>query len=344
MKKALITGITGQDGSYLAELLHNHGYEVHGTIRRSSDAYHRNLKIIGTHYILHQTDLSDENSISKCISSIQPDEIYNCAAQSHVKISFDLPINTADINALGTLRLLEAIRQIKPDTKLYQASTSEQFGTTTTVPQNELTTFNPASPYGISKLFAHWSVINYRSAYNIFACNGILFNHESPRRGGLFVTKKITSSFAKIYTDIKHGKKHSPVELGNVDSLRDWGHAKDYVEAMWLILQQNKPDDYVISSQSQYSVRDFCNTAGIFFGFDLEWVDEKEREKAIDKKTGKTIVVVNPIFYRPVDVVNLFGDSTKARRVLGWKPKYNFHDLVEEMCRYDLHEQESGDV
>lgn len=340
MKKALITGITGQDGSYLAELLYEKGYEVHGTIRRQSDQEHKNIKHLKNKCFLHQLDLTDYNSISRCIASFSPDEIYNLAAQSHVKLSFDLPINTADINSLGPLRILEAVRQLKPDTRFYQASTSELFGTTDKFPQSEDTYFQPASPYGISKLFAHWTVINYRSSYNLFACNGILFNHESPRRGELFVTKKITSSFAKIYLDLKNNVIHHPIHLGNLDSLRDWGHAKDYVEAMWLMLQQDKPDDYVISSEKQYSIRQFCNLTAQYFGYDLEWVGSGLEEKALDKKTGKLMIVVDPAFYRPVDVVNLIGDSTKAHDKLKWNAKYTIEQLVNEMCSYDLNEKE----
>jgi GDPmannose 4,6-dehydratase len=340
MKKALITGITGQDGSYLAELLCEKNYEVHGTIRRQSDHDHKNIKHIKNNCIFHQLDLTDYNSITRCIELIKPQEIYNLAAQSHVKLSFDLPINTADINSLGPLRILEAIKQLKLDIKFYQASTSELFGTTDQFPQNENTYFMPASPYGISKLFAHWSVINYRSSYNMFACNGILFNHESPRRGELFVTKKITSGFAKMFLDIKNNRVHYPIHLGNLDSLRDWGHAKDYVEAMWLMLQQNEPNDYVISSERQYSIRQFCNLTADFFGLKLEWIGDGLNEHAVDKQTGKLIVVVDPAFYRPVDVVNLIGDSTKAHTDLNWSPKYNIVDLVNEMCSYDLKEKE----
>lgn len=339
MKKALITGITGQDGSYLAELLCEQNYEVHGTIRRQSDRDHKNIKHIKNNCVFHQLDLTDYNSITRCIELIKPQEIYNLAAQSHVKLSFDLPINTADINSLGPLRILEAIKQLKLDIKFYQASTSELFGTTDDFPQNENTYFKPASPYGISKMFAHWSVINYRSSYNMFACNGILFNHESPRRGELFVTKKITSGFAKMFLDIENNRVHYPIHLGNLDSLRDWGHAKDYVEAMWLMLQQNEPNDYVISSERQYSIRQFCNLTADFFGFKLEWIGSGLNEHAVDKETGKLIVVVDPAFYRPVDVVNLIGDSTKAHTDLNWSPKYNIVDLVNEMCSYDLNEK-----
>lgn len=339
MKKALITGITGQDGSYLAELLVEKGYEVHGTIRRVSDQNHKNVENVRGKCHFHQTDLTDYNSISRCIENIAPDEIYNLAAQSHVKLSFDLPLNTADVNALGPMRILEAIRNLKPETRFYQASTSELYGVVDYAPQNENTPFKPASPYGIAKLFAHWSVVNYRSGYNIFACNGILFNHESPRRGELFVTKKITKALAKMFLDINAGYVHYPVQLGNLDSMRDWGHAKDYVEAMWLMLQQDSPDDYVISSQIQYSIRDFCEMAGKYFNMELEWIGKGQQEQAIDRKTGRIIVTVNPEFYRPVDVVNLLGDSSKARMRLNWKPKYDLEKMVEEMCRYDLDEE-----
>jgi GDPmannose 4,6-dehydratase len=331
MKTALITGITGQDGSYLAELLLEKGYSVHGIIRRSSDSNHKHIAKIKNKITLHQADLSDSICLAAVIALVRPHEIYNLAAQSHVKISFEAPQHTTDINALGPLRILEAIRALNLNTKFYQASTSEMFGMVQTAPQNEETVFRPASPYGAAKLYAHWLVINYRLGYNIFACNGILYNHESPRRGELFVTRKITKGFV----DIAMGKI-KPIELGNLDSLRDWGHAKDYVRAMWLMLQQDKPDDYVIATGTQASVRDFCNYSAEYFDIQLEWEGSGVDEFARNKKTGDILVKVNTDFYRPVDVVNLLGDASKARKVLKWQPKYSLKDLVSDMCKSDL--------
>lgn len=330
MNKAFITGVTGQDGSYLAEFLLDKGYEVHGIIRRNSDSNHQNIKGIKNDIILHQADLTDGICLSNILEKIQPDEIYNLAAQSHVKISFNLPQHTADVDALGPLRLLEAIRSLKLNSKFYQASTSEMFGMVESCPQNENTPFRPASPYGCAKLFAHWMLINYRMGYNIFACSGILFNHESSRRGELFVTRKITKAFANMAI----GKKQI-LELGNIDSLRDWGHAKDYVRAMWMMLQQDKPDDYVISTGKQVSVRDFCNYAADYFGIKLEWEGSGLDEVARDGNSGDIIIKVNPDFYRPVDVINLLGDATKAKTVLGWEPIYSLEDLVYDMCSSD---------
>lgn len=330
MKRAFITGVTGQDGSYLAEYLLDKGYEVHGIIRRNSDSNHQNIKAIKNDIVLHQADLTDGICIGSVLEKIQPDEIYNLAAQSHVKISFNLPQHTADVDALGPLRLLEAIRSLKLNSKFYQASTSEMFGMVESCPQNENTPFRPASPYGCAKLFAHWMLVNYRMGYNIFACSGILFNHESPRRGELFVTKKITRSFANMAAG-----KNQILELGNLDSLRDWGHAKDYVRAMWMMLQQDKPDDYVISTGKQVSVRDFCNYAANYFGMDLIWEGSGLDEVARNAKTGQILIKVNPDFYRPVDVVNLLGDATKAKTVLGWEPIYSLEDLVNDMCSSD---------
>lgn len=330
MKKALVTGVTGQDGSYLAEFLLDKGYEVHGIIRRNSDSNHQNIRNIKNEIILHQADLTDGICISSVLERIQPHEVYNLAAQSHVKISFNLPQHTADVDALGPLRLLEAIRSLKLNCKFYQASTSEMFGMVESCPQNEQTPFRPASPYGCAKLFAHWMLVNYRMGYNMFACSGILFNHESPRRGELFVTKKITKAFANIAVG-----NHQILELGNIDSLRDWGHAKDYVRAMWMMLQQETPDDYVISTGNQVSVRDFCSFAAKYFNMDLVWEGTGLDEIARDNKTGNIVIKINPDFYRPVDVVNLLGDATKAKTVLGWEPIYSLEDLVNDMCSSD---------
>jgi GDPmannose 4,6-dehydratase len=330
MKKAFITGVTGQDGSYLAEFLLEKGYEVHGLVRRISSVNHPNIANVKDKLVLHNGDLTDSAALANCLLSIQPDEVYNLAAQSHVKLSFEMPIATAEIDGLGPLRVLEAIRSLKLNCKFYHASTSEMFGTNINVPQNESTPFHPGSPYGAAKLYAHWIVQNYRHSYNMFASTGILYNHESPRRGEMFVTKKITKAFANIHRGLQ-----SHVELGNLDSLRDWGHAKDYVEAMWLILQHNEPDDFVIATGQQYSIREFCNLAAKYFGVNLIWEGTGVDEVARDRN-GKIWVKVNKDFYRPVDVVNLLGDSTKAKTLLNWQPKYDIHSLVNEMCEEDL--------
>ena len=330
MKKAFITGVTGQDGSYLAELLLEKGYEVHGLVRRISSTNHPNIAKIKDDLILHNGDLTDSAALSNCLSLIKPDEVYNLAAQSHVKLSFEMPIATAEIDAIGPLRILEAIRSTRLQTKFYQASTSEMFGTNVSVPQNEHTQFHPGSPYGVAKLYAHWIVQNYRNGYDMFASTGILYNHESPRRGEMFVTKKITKAFVNILKG-----KQEFVELGNLNSLRDWGHAKDYVEAMWLILQHDKPDDFVIATGEQITIREFCNLAANYLGVELTWEGEGLEEVARDKN-GKVWVKVNEKFYRPVDVVNLLGDSSKARKILNWQPKYNIASLVAEMCEEDL--------
>lgn len=330
MKKAFITGITGQDGSYLADFLLEKGYEVHGLVRRISSANYPNIAHIKNDLILHNGDLTDNAALANCLLKIQPDEIYNLAAQSHVKLSFEMPIVTAEIDALGPLRILEAIRSLELNTKFYQASTSEMFGVNISVPQNEQTPFHPGSPYGVAKLYAHWIVHNYRHSYNMFASTGILYNHESPRRGEMFVTRKITKAFANICVG-----KQEFVELGNLDSLRDWGHAKDYVEAMWLILQHDQPDDFVIATGKQYSIRDFCNLTAKYFGMSLTWegvgIDEVARDA-----NGVIRIRVNENLYRPVDVINLLGDPTKAKTLLNWKPKYDIHSLVNEMCEEDL--------
>lgn len=331
MKVALITGITGQDGSYLAELLLNIGYQVHGIVRRSSTDNLTRIKGIlsNDNLFLHQGDLTDSGSITNLIKLIEPDEIYNLGAQSHVQVSFDTAEYTAEADALGALRILEAIRVLglKDKTRFYQASTSEMFGKVQEVPQKETTPFYPRSPYGVAKLYAHWITKNYRESYDMFATSGILFNHESPRRGANFVTSKIVLSLNAI----KEGKIDT-LELGNLDALRDWGHAKDFVYAMWLMLQADQPDDYVIATGEQHSVREFVEIASKYYGFDIEWQGTGVDEIGIDKNTGKAIVKVNPRFFRPAEVETLLGDSSKAIKDLGWFRKRSFADLVEDMC------------
>ena len=331
MKKVLITGITGQDGSYLAEFLLEKGYDVHGTIRRSSvDFRERIAHLEGKpHFHLHYADLSDSMSILQVVSKVRPDEIYNLAAQSHVQVSFDSPEFTADVDATGVLRVLEAVRQcgLTETCRIYQASTSELYGKVEEVPQNENTPFHPYSPYAVAKLYGFWIVKEYREAYNMFCCSGILFNHESERRGETFVTRKITLAAARIAQG-----KQDKLYLGNLSSLRDWGYAKDYVECMWLILQHDKPEDFVIATGVQHSVRDFCYLAFKHVGIELEFVGEGEDEKGIDKATGKVLIEVSPDFYRPTDVVNLWGDPSKAVKELGWNPaKTSFEELVRIM-------------
>lgn len=335
MKTALITGITGQDGSYLAEFLLEQGYDVHGIIRRNSttDPTDRIKKLLDHKNIhLHYGDLSDFSNLTSLIQQSRPDEIYNLAAQSHVKVSFTNSLYTTDINALGVTRLLESIRVLGLDTKFYQASTSEMFGKVQETPQKETTQFYPRSPYGVAKVYGYWMTKNYRESYDMFACNGILFNHESPRRGELFVTKKVTKTLAEM----KAGVKKGPLELGNMDAKRDWGHAKDYVRGMYLMLQQDEPDDYILSTEEQHSVRDFVNISCQKFGFDIEWSGKGIDEVGIDKNTGKVIVQINPDYYRPAEVETLIGDCTKAKAQLGWEREYTFNQLVEEMCEYDL--------
>lgn len=329
MKIALITGITGQDGSYLAELLLEKNYEVHGIIRRSSSFNTKRIDHIFSKLNLHYGDLIDAQSTSKLINMIKPHEIYNLGAQSHVKVSFDMPNYTAEVDALGTLSVLEAIRlaNLEKHTRFYQASTSELFGKAQEIPQNEKTPFYPRSPYGVAKLYGFWIVKNYREAYGIHASSGILFNHESPRRGETFVTKKITSAFR----DIKRNKINC-MELGNLNAKRDWGHAKDFVRAMWLMLQQDAPDDYVISTGEQYSVRDFVERAGKEYGFDIDWIGDDLDEVGVDKNSGKTLVKVNKKYFRPTEVDSLLGDYSKAKKILKWKPEISFNDLVSEMC------------
>lgn len=333
---ALITGITGQDGSFLAEFLLSKGYEVHGTIRRSSvDFRERIAHLEGQpHFHLHYADMGDSMSLIQVVGKVHPTEIYNLAAQSHVQVSFDSPEFTADVDATGVLRVLEAVRQcgLADTCRIYQASTSELYGKVEEVPQNELTPFHPYSPYAVAKLYGYWIVKEYREAYNMFCCSGILFNHESERRGETFVTRKITLAAARI----AQGKQEK-LDLGNLSSLRDWGYAKDYVECMWLILQYDKPEDFVIATGVQHSVRDFCYLAFKHVGIELEFQGEGENEKGVDKNTGRVIVEVSKDFYRPTDVVNLWGDPTKAKMKLGWNPgKTSFEQLVKIMVDADM--------
>ena len=335
-KIALITGITGQDGSYLAEFLLEKGYEVHGTIRRSSVDYRERIAHLEgkPHFHLHYADMGDSMSILGVIGKVKPTEIYNLAAQSHVQVSFDSPEFTADVDAVGVLRILEAVRQLglQDHCRIYQASTSELYGKVEEVPQNENTPFHPYSPYAVAKQYGFWIVKEYREAYNMYCCSGILFNHESERRGETFVTRKITLAAARI----KQGKQEK-LYLGNLGSLRDWGYAKDYVECMWLILQQEKPEDFVIATGIQHSVREFCYYAFKHAGIELEFVGEGADEKGIDKATGKVLIEVSPDFYRPTDVVNLWGDPTKAKAKLGWNPnKTSFEELIKIMVDSDM--------
>ena len=336
MKKALITGITGQDGSFLAELLLEKGYDVHGTIRRSSvDFRERIAHLEGLpNFHLHYADLGDSMSILQVIRMVKPNEIYNLAAQSHVQVSFDAPEFTADVDATGVLRILEAVRQcgLAETCRIYQASTSELYGKVEEVPQNEKTPFHPYSPYAVAKLYGYWIIKEYREAYNMFCCSGILFNHESERRGETFVTRKITLAAARIAQG-----KQDKLYLGNLSSLRDWGYAKDYVECMWLILQNKKPEDFVIATGEQHSVREFCYLAFKYVGIELEFVGEGENEKGIAKATGRVLVEVSKDFYRPTDVVNLWGDPSKAKAELGWNPtKTSFEQLVKIMVDADM--------
>ena len=335
-KTALITGITGQDGSYLSELLLEKGYDVHGIIRRSSVDYRERIAHLEgkPHFHLHYADLGDSMSIVQVMNKVRPDEVYNLAAQSHVQVSFDSPEYTANVDAVGVLRILEAIRQcgLTKTCRMYQASTSELYGKVEEVPQNENTPFHPYSPYAVAKLYGFWIVKEYREAYDMFCCSGILFNHESERRGETFVTRKITLAAARI----KQGKQEK-LYLGNLDSLRDWGYAKDYVECMWLILQHDKPEDFVVATGVQHTVREFCYYAFKHVGIELEFKGEGIDEKGIDKATGRVLVEVSPDFFRPTDVVNLWGDPTKARAELGWNPaKTSFEELVKLMVESDM--------
>jgi GDPmannose 4,6-dehydratase len=331
MKVALISGINGQDGSYLAELLLEKGYEVHGIIRRASLINTHRIDHIYNSITLHYGDLTDSTNLVRVIQQVQPNEIYNLGAQSHVKVSFEMPEYTADVDGMGTLRILEAVRLLGMEdrVRIYQASTSELYGLVQETPQSETTPFYPRSPYGVAKLYGYWIVKNYREAYGMYACSGILFNHESPRRGETFVTRKITRGLSKISVGLQ-----DVLELGNLNAKRDWGHSKDFVEAMWLMLQQNEPDDYVIATGVQYSVRDFVEAASPYFGMKIEWKGEGLNEVGVDRNTGRTVIKVNPKYFRPAEVETLLGDATKAKENLGWQPKISFKQLVEDMCIY----------
>jgi len=342
MKKALITGITGQDGSYLAELLLEKGYEVHGMLRRSSsfntgriDHLFNDPAILNKRLFLYYGDLTDSSNLNRLLEKIQPDEIYNLGAQSHVKVSFEVPEYTAEVDAIGTLRFLDAIKETGLETKFYQASTSELYGKVQEIPQNEKTPFYPRSPYGVAKLYGYWIIVNYREAYNLFACNGILFNHESPRRGGTFVTRKITRAAARIKFGIQE-----KLSLGNLNAKRDWGYAPEYVEGMWRMLQQDKPDDYVFATGETHTVREFTEIAFKEVGIELDWEGHDEHEKGVDSKTGEVKVRVDPLYYRPTEVDILIGDATKAKNKLGWKPKVRFSDLIKIMVQADLEKVE----
>jgi GDPmannose 4,6-dehydratase len=329
MKIALITGITGQDGSYLAELLLGKGYEVHGIIRRSSLINTHRIDHIYNSIKLHYGDLTDSTNLVRVIQQVQPDEIYNLGAQSHVKVSFEMPEYTGQTDALGTLRVLEAVRLLgmEGNVRIYQASTSEMFGMVQEIPQKETTPFYPRSPYGCAKVYGYWITKNYREAYGMYACTGILFNHESPRRGETFVTRKIVKALSKISVGLQ-----DCLYLGNLNAKRDWGHAKDFVEAMWLMLQQDNPDDYVIATGKQYSVKEFVNAAGPYFGLHIEWKGEGLDEVGVEKFSGKPIIRVDSKYFRPTEVETLLGDATKAKEKLGWEPKISFEQLVEDMC------------
>jgi GDPmannose 4,6-dehydratase len=337
-KKALITGITGQDGSYLAELLLEKGYEVHGVVRRSStfntqriDRIYQDPHEEDRRLFLHYGDLSDASSINHVLRVVLPDEIYNLGAQSHVKVSFDTPEYTADVTGLGTARLLEAIRELQLRPKIYQASSSEMFGMAMEVPQTEKTMFYPRSPYGVAKVYAHWMTINYREAYGLFAVNGILFNHESPRRGETFVSRKITRGVGRIREGLQ-----DRLYLGNLDAKRDWGFAKDYVEAMWMMLQQDEPEDYVVATGTTHTVREFCTLAFARAGLQIEWQGNGLLEKGVERGTNRVLVEIDPRYLRPTEVDLLLGDATKARTKLGWIPRTSFEQLVDLMVDYDL--------
>lgn len=347
-KVALITGITGQDGAYLAELLLNKGYEVHGIKRRSSlfntdriDHLYHDPHVQGCDLTLHHGDLTDSSSLIRIVQQVQPDELYNLAAQSHVAVSFEEPEYTANSDALGALRLLEAIRitGLEKKTRFYQASTSELYGLVQEVPQKETTPFYPRSPYAVAKLYAYWMTVNYREAYGIYACNGILFNHESPIRGETFVTRKITRALARIKLGFQE-----KLYLGNLNSLRDWGHARDYVEMQWLMLQQDTPEDYVIATGEQHSVREFVELAAKEIGINIQWEGQDVNEKGFDVATGKCIVEVDPRYFRPAEVESLLGDATKAREKLGWSPQTSFQSLVAEMMHEDMNQAKCDDL
>jgi len=344
MKRAIITGITGQDGAYLAELLLEKGYEIHGIKRRSSlfntdriDHLYQDPHDNDPRFFLHHGDLTDSSSLIRIIKEVQPDEVYNLAAQSHVAVSFEEPEYTANSDAIGTLRILEAIRilGLENKTRFYQASTSELFGKVQEVPQKETTPFYPRSPYAAAKLYAYWITVNYREAYGIYACNGILFNHESPMRGETFVTRKITRALARIKLGLQEC-----LYLGNMDAKRDWGHARDYVEMQWMMLQQDEPDDFCIATGVQYSVRDFVNIACRELGMEIRWEGEGVDEKAIDTSSDNVIVAVDPRFFRPTEVETLLGDPSKAKEKLGWVPKITFEEMVKEMVVTDLNDAE----
>ena len=352
-KKALITGVTGQDGAYLAEFLLSKGYEVHGIKRRSSlfntdriDHIYEDPHKIGRRFMLHYGDMTDSSSLIRILQMVKPDEVYNLAAQSHVAVSFEKPEYTSNADAVGPLRLLEGIRMLglSKKTRFYQASSSELYGKAQARRQNESTPFYPRSPYGAAKLYAYWITVNYREAYGIYACNGILFNHESPVRGETFVTRKITRGLARIKLGLQ-----AKLFLGNLNAKRDWGHARDYVKAMWLMLQQSKPEDFVIATGCQYSVRDFAAAVGKELGMNMVWKGKGVHEKGVDKATGKTVIEVDPHYFRPTEVDSLLGDAAKARKKLGWKPETGFKELVKEMtaadfelARRDQHAQSGG--
>jgi len=344
MKRALITGITGQDGAYLAEFLIKKGYQVHGIKRRASsfntgriDHLYQDPHEEDLRFILHYGDLTDATNLIRIIQEVQPDEIYNLAAQSHVKVSFETPEYTANVDALGALRLLEAIRilNLTQKTRFYQASTSEIFGKVQQVPQKETTPFYPRSPYGVAKLYAYWITVNYREAYGMFACNGILFNHESPIRGETFVTRKITRALARIKVGLQ-----DCLYVGNLNALRDWGHAADFIEMQWLMLQQDEPEDYVIATGEQHSVRELIELTGNQLGISIRWEGQGDKEKGVNSANGKTVVAVDPRYFRPTEVDTLLGDPTKAREKLGWEPRRTFKELIAEMVAADLKEAE----
>jgi GDPmannose 4,6-dehydratase len=341
-KKALVTGITGQDGSYLTELLLEKGYEVHGIVRRASNFNTERLDHLyhdphtKPQMYLHYGDLSESSVIDKLVREVQPDEVYNLGAQSHVRVSFDIPEYTANIVAMGTLRMLEALRNYAPKAKFYQASSSEMFGKVLETPQKETTPFYPRSPYGVAKVFGYWITVNYRESFDMHASNGILFNHESPRRGKTFVTRKVTRGLARIKLGLD-----DCLYMGNLDAKRDWGHARDYVEAMWLMLQQEKGDDYVVATGEMHSVRECIELSAKALDFDLVWEGEGVNEKGIDRKTGKTIIQIDPVYFRPAEVELLLGDPAKAKTQLNWQPKYTFQSLIEEMVAFDLDNEQN---
>ena len=337
-KKALITGITGQDGSYLAELLLEKGYEVHGMIRRASTFNTGRLEHIyldpheaGNRLFLHYGDLADGSSLRRILDKIRPDEVYNLGAQSHVRVSFDIPEYTSDVTALGAGRILDALLKSEIKTKFYQASSSEMFGLVQEIPQKETTSFYPRSPYAVAKVHAHLITRNYRESYGMFTCSGILFNHESPRRGETFVTRKVTIGLSKIKLGLAE-----KLYMGNLDAKRDWGYAKDYVEGMWLMLQQKKPDDYVLATGETHSVREFIEEAGRLLGFQIEWKGKGAKEKGVDRKSGKTLIEIDPKYFRPAEVDILIGDYSKAKKALGWEPKTTFKELVRIMVEADM--------